>query len=325
MAERAYAEVAKYLHRLLGEYSWQPAFHQALVRLLSRPGRVLAAHGPAKWPPLVLLTCRALAGDGSAAVAAAAMVELAIAASNVVDDVIDDEWNEQDLPAGRALNGALALLGLAQRPVGELAQSLGPERAVQIGDLLAHGIAAACAGQDLDLQLEATPNVSEEAAHEMTRRKSGTLVATACQVGAAVATEDREVVRLAGTLGGHIGVVAQLLNDIRGVVVGTDLRRRKKSLPVAYAVRCAREEHISRLLDWYEGRGSADAGDEREIATLIRELGAVDYAWVVAEAHRQEALAAIRALVETTGRQEAVTLRRLVPSPRALWADREPK
>ena len=80
----------------------------------------------------------------------------------------------------------------------------------------------------------------------------------ACQVGAAVATDDPEILALLGAFGRHVGVVAQLRNDLAGIASdgaqrGTDLRRKKKTLPITYALRCAEEEGIVDILSWYHG------------------------------------------------------------------------
>src|SRR6185436_14296572 len=109
-------------------------------------------------------------------------------------------------------------------------------RALTIGRLIAEGSTACCDGQDLDLLFEDTNDVSEDEAHEMTRRKSGSLVAMACRVGAAVATDDVAVVEAAGEFGTHFGLVAQLRNDLADVSTDPtrrkgDLRHHKKTLP----------------------------------------------------------------------------------------------
>ncbi|MHB1132434.1 MAG: polyprenyl synthetase family protein [Chloroflexota bacterium] len=281
---------------------------------MSRPGRVLCATRSAKWPPLVLLPCDVLGGERSAGVIAASAVELAIAAGNIVDDVVDEEWDDDEVPAARGLNASLALLWLSQASLSDLSRSLGADRALMIGRLMSEGIVSACAGQDLDLSMERLSDVNEESAYDMTRWKSGSLAAMALQVGTAVATGDEEILSVASALGSHIGVVAQLLNDIQGVTTGSDLTRRKKTLPIAYALRCAHEENISLLLSWYSA-GSPDSGvSEKAVASIIREVGGLDYAWVVAEANRREALLLVDRLAELTGRAEATALRGLVPS-----------
>jgi geranylgeranyl diphosphate synthase type I len=157
----------------------------------------------------------------------------------------------------------------------------------------------------------------------MTRRKSGSLLAMACEVGAALASDDQQTLETFRSFGTHLGVVAQLLNDLVGVDPsltaeerGTDLRRRKKSLPVAYALRCAREEAILPVLEWY-ARPAGDAGrpgEEERVVQVMSDLGALHYAWVVADAHRREALADLRRLEALIGPRGVKRLRRLVPA-----------
>lgn len=317
-SEAWYPEVVARVRDAIDQAADVHAFRDTLRALLARPGRVLGPASAAKWPAFVLETCLALDGDLLAAASAAAAVEFAVAAIDVADDLIDDEWAHETIDAARALNAALALGFLAQRCAGQVATRLGAERACRVTDLIGAGGAASCAGQDLDLALETRSMVSEDLAHEMTRRKSGALGAMACQVGAAIATDNPAILELVGVFGGHVGIVAQLLNDLAGIDVergarGSDLRRRKKTLPVVYALRCAQEEGLSPLLAWYEAGVPADALDEERVVGLFRELGAVDYTWVVADAHRREALRALRGLVRATGRPEVRALRRLIP------------
>jgi geranylgeranyl pyrophosphate synthase len=261
-----------------------------------------------------------LGGDPRASVVAAAAVELMVAAADVADDIVDAEWDSAVADQGRALNASFALLLLAQRCAAQLHQHVEPTRGRKIQKMLIDGGLAACTGQDLDLLYEQSATVDEEQAHEMTRRKSGSIVALACQVGAALATDDPEALTAAYAFGSHLGTAAQLLNDLAGIdpmhfQPGTDLQRRKKTLPVAYGLRCAREEDLADILAWYEQPHQHGESGEWELAKRLSDLGALDYTWIVADAHRREALAALDRLVQITGRRAVWQLRRLVPAP----------
>lgn len=313
--------VAAYLDGIVGEAAPGRAFATVLIRLLTGPTRPLDPTRSGKWPRYVTETALALGGDPAAALRAAAAVVCVVAAADVVDDLVDGDYADAALPAERALNGVAALPWLAARCVGDLRLVLGADRATRVGDILAEGYLLAAAGEDADLCLESAPDATEEAAHAMTAAKSGGLASLACRVGAAVATVDPAILDLAGDFGTHCGVVAQLLNDLAGIAPGDptrrgDLRRRKKTLPVAYALRCAREEDVAPLIAWYVPSpctmGTDDADREETIARLIGELGGHDYAALVADAHRREALAALRRLLRRTGRPAVGTLRRLV-------------
>lgn len=305
------------MRAVIDQEAHRPSFRELLLQFLSAPGRVLSPGGSVKWPAFVLHTCRSLGGDPTAAVGAAAAVEFIIASADVVDDLVDDDLGCGRVEWNRTLNASHGLTWLAHRCVCDLTEVLGPERACLIGRLISEQAVRSCSGEDLDLTLEDDWEVTAEATLEMTEMKSGSLVAMACQVGASIATEDHQVVSLVGEIGQHAGVVAQLLNDVGGVMSGNDLRRRKKTLPIAYALRCAREEGVPEVIDWFSSRDRQDASGLRRVSEIIQNLGALHYALVVAAGHRHEALELVRELVRVTGRPEAGDMRRLVPQ---VWA-----
>jgi geranylgeranyl pyrophosphate synthase len=299
------------------------AFRDLLLRLMARPGRVLFSR-KAKWPAFVLDIAMILGGEREAAIGAAAAVEFAIAAADIIDDLVDDDWGKESEAWERALNASWTLTWLAQRCALDLAGSLGAASAVAISGCIADRCAAATVGEDLDLLLEQSPETSEEQSLEMTRRKAGTLVAMACEVGALVAGEDAAMRAAIGEFGRHVGVVAQILNDIAGVAdddaLSGDLRLGKKTLPIAYALRCAREEEMPSLLTWAARPQALGKEELQAIRAAIWAVGGVHYAWVVADTYRREALGVIDALVRRTGRTELRGLRRLIPSTRATSA-----
>jgi geranylgeranyl pyrophosphate synthase len=90
-----FPHVAAYVEAKIDQTYEASAFHELLLELMARPGRVLARGGPPKWPPLVFDTCEALGGEGEgeAAICAAAAVEFIAAVTDIVDDLIDDEWD----------------------------------------------------------------------------------------------------------------------------------------------------------------------------------------------------------------------------------------
>jgi geranylgeranyl pyrophosphate synthase len=244
-----------------------------------------------------------------------------ITASDVIDDLIDAVQPSSE-DSRLQINAALALSQLAQCCLLPLAAQVGPERAHRISMLLAQRALISSAGQDLDLRLERRVDADEDQAHHMTVLKSGALLAMACLAGAALATDDADVLALVGAFGEHVGVVAQLLNDIAGINprhprLSTDLALRKKTLPLCYALRCAQDEGIADLLAWASTDAPLAHAHEQQLAKEIDRLGASHYAWVVADVHRREALALVRRLVRSTRQPTVARLRRLVPTLQA--------
>ena len=304
----------------LCELNCDPGFREFLLDFLKRGGRLLGP-GEGLWPKLVTETCQTLGANRQKALWPAAGVEFAAAAIDVADDFADGDFSTDPQNIARTPNAGLALAWLAQFCVAKATASLSSDRSVRIATLLASGSAACCGGQDLDILLEINPEVTEARALVVSSRKAGSLAAAATAIGAACATDDLSVIELAGRFGAHVGIVAQLINDIAGIPHGdvpgsTDIAKRKKTLPVAYALACAREEGLSQVLAWYHPLPVGPSIAEKDIAEAIVSLGGLHYAWLVAKAHRQRAVDLLKEIEMSSGKHEVSSLRRLIPSVR---------
>lgn len=314
--------VAHCIHETLAETASNLEFHAFLRDLLSQPGRALAPEGKAKWLRFVADPCDALGGDPALVPYAAAAVEFVITAADVVDDLADGDWDSGRRSPGRGINASLALSHLAQRAIDHLAPLCPAHRLTRLRTALNTNLLRACAGEDLDLQFEARPNVGVEQAHMMTVLKSGSLVAMACTIGGALATDDSTVLDLVASFGCQLGVIAQLLNDSAALKPGeahthSDLARRKKTLPIAFALHYAHQQAHHIVRRWADTAEPITQAEHEELVSAIDRLGGVHYAWVVADMHRREALVTLRALQQHTGRREVWALRHLLPQLRA--------
>lgn len=314
--------VADCVREALAELPANPEFRALLTDVLSLPGRALAPIGPTKWLRFVVEPCVALGGELDAVPYAAAAVEFVLTAADVVDDIADGDWDFRRSPLGCGVNASIALSYLAQRALDRLVPSCSPDQLVRVRSTLNVGVLHACMGQDLDLRFEVRSDVGVEQAHAMTVWKSGALVAMACRMGATLATDNEEVLELVGMFGSHVGVIAQLLNDSAALVPNdaahhTDIQRRKKTLPISFALHYARLQPQAELLQWAESYDDLSPTECERIAALIQELGSLHYAWVVADTHRREALATLRTLQTRVECREVWALRRLIPPLRA--------
>jgi geranylgeranyl diphosphate synthase type I len=208
----------------------------------------------------------------------AAAVEVQMVALDLLDDVEDGESNPlletYGLPA--TVNVATGLIYLAQRMLLELADG------AALAAILADAGLSAAAGQHADLTVAADVCLALDTAMAITGSKSGTLMAAACRLGAAVAGADAAQQRLFARFGFLGGVVAQLANDITALApeaVGkTDRTLHRPTLPLVYAAR---------------SRMPAAKSDH---PLLGREDGAGHFAWAVADVYRRHALSLIPTL-----------------------------
>jgi geranylgeranyl diphosphate synthase type I len=204
--------------------------------------------GKAIRPALALLSAQAVGGVPAAAVPAAVAVELVHNFSLLHDDVMDGDVTRRHRPTAWSvfgLNAAIlagdALLTLA---LDVLAASGHPVATDGIR-MLSATVQNLVAGQNADLAFEQRTEIALADCLWMAERKTGALMGCACAVGACFGGGSPEQVAALRGFGQHLGLAFQHVDDLLGIwgdpaVTGksvySDLRSRKKSLPVVAAL-----------------------------------------------------------------------------------------
>jgi geranylgeranyl diphosphate synthase, type I len=285
----------------------KPADGNAVGRT-TRPGATKpAGSGKALRPALALLSARAAEVPAERGVPAAVAVELVHNFSLLHDDIMDGDEERRHRPTAWTVYGIGAAI-LAGDAMLALAQD------ILLEDKAPHGVwAARClsvavqrliAGQGADLAFERRDDVTLAECQEMAGDKTAALMACACSIGAIhVGAPPAVAMGLAG-FGAHAGQAFQLTDDLLGIwgspavtgkPVRSDLRTRKKSLPVVAALTAgtAASAELAALL------GQPDPLSEDDLvraAGLVEEAGGKD--WTENEAAAQLE-AAHRCLAET--------------------------
>ena len=211
-------------HRVLCDAHLAPPVHAACRDALSRPGHLFSPSPT--WARLFLAWVDALAPERRDALLPAAVAcECMAAGYDLIDAVSDhagatgmDTALNHDLPIG------VTLLLLAQ----ETLAALDPPGA-RAAALLARAGRRALAGQIQDQELRRQPTATQDAALDVLRRRSGTLVAAPCQCAAVLAGAPWRVVALAGRFGAALGCATQLEDDLADRV--DDARGGRQTIP----------------------------------------------------------------------------------------------
>lgn len=204
--------------------------------------------GKSVRPALAYVCAEAVGGEAASATPGAVAVELVHNFSLLHDDVMDEDTERRHRPTawslfgvGEAILAGDALLTLAHEllidpPTAERLASAGA---------LSEATAAMITGQAEDLAFEDRDEVSVEECLAMLDNKTAALIACACRVGAILGGGDAKTVRALGEFGRHLGLAYQAIDDVLGIwgkaeqtgkPEWSDLRQRKKSLPVAAAM-----------------------------------------------------------------------------------------
>ncbi|HUH16982.1 MAG TPA: polyprenyl synthetase family protein, partial [Methylomirabilota bacterium] len=172
---------------------------------------------------------------------------------------------------------------------------------------------ALCEGQFLDISFERQADVTVEAYLEMIGKKTAALVGASVQAGAILATDDADVVEAYRRFGYDLGLAFQMADDVKGTFWAStdsgkpeagDVRKRKKTLPLVWALEHASEADRDRLRALYAGGIRATVGrgplpeahptmgDEAvaEVLDILERCGAREHALGEARRYRDLAL-----------------------------------
>ncbi|MFA5891137.1 MAG: polyprenyl synthetase family protein [Actinomycetota bacterium] len=215
----------------------QSLVHEAALYLIQAGGKRIR-------PKLALLAGRAGDRLGPPLVSCAVSVELIHLASLYHDDVIDETLVRRGVPTAhvRYGNDVAVLTGdfLFARS-SALAARLGP----YVSERLSDTIAALCEGQIMEGQMAGRLDVAPEHYLEVIRRKTASLIASSCHLGAWLSGASAEIVQALTTFGDAIGMAFQLADDIldiaaeqeeSGKVPGTDIREGVLTLPALHTL-----------------------------------------------------------------------------------------
>nr|WP_239063255.1 polyprenyl synthetase family protein [Streptomyces sp. SID13031] len=270
-------------------------------------------------PAIVIRCAQAVGGSWDSALPGAVAVELAHNSSLLQDDVMDHDRLRRHRPTAWTVFGESAAL-LAGDALIVLALSVllrhGSASRVTAANALAETYQRLVVGQVLDLDFEARSSVTTEDCYRMADGKTASLLACAARLGAVLGGADTATTTALEAFGRHLGLAFQLVDDVLGIwgnpartgkPVGADIRTRKKSLPVAFALSIA--EPSDDLTEFYTQSHVPDDEQIRSVTARLGALGAL--AWTRAETD-QHLQAATRSLDEAhlsaTGREELLAL-----------------
>ena len=258
-------------------------------------------------PMLCLLANDMFGGDEQEALWPALALETFHNFTLIHDDIMDKApLRRGKLTVYQKWNSDIAILSGDAMLAMAFQFALKPKKGVELGKQLGKVAIEICEGQQMDLNFETQKEVSIEDYLEMIRLKTAVLLATALQMGAAVAEAKPDDIQRLYDFGINIGMSFQLQDDILdlysdvevfGKKHGGDIADNKKTYLYLKALELASEKDRKRLQQLFTLR--IDHDEEEKIAEvkaiydLLNIKGVVEQ--VIADYDRKafEALAAI--------------------------------
>jgi geranylgeranyl diphosphate synthase type I len=308
--------------RLVVETRLVASYHLGWCEREGRP--VAAPSGKGVRPSLVLMSGEALGAAPQDLVAGAVAVELVHNFSLIHDDLMDRDTERHHRPTVWSVWGdPMAVL------VGDALLSLAHE--VLEGASSPYAAAAARAhgratrelirGQVLDVAFESRDDVTLAECMDMAAGKTGALLGASAELGAILAGAPDPAARALRRYGQEIGLAFQLVDDLLGIwgwpertgkPVFSDLRSRKRTMPVVWAVRHGGAPGRE-LARWLADSGEPDDAAVRRAADLVDRAGGRAWAQREAGVRVEVAVAALEAIgLASADREELCRLARFV-------------
>jgi len=265
------------------------------VGLENEHGAAAQATGKLLRPSLVLFAAEQLGGRPEAALPGAVGLELIHSFSLIHDDIQDRDRVRRGRPAVWTIWGVEQAINAGDL-MHTLAVSTAFDASPAAAACLVRATQAMIEGQCLDLEYEHR-DVTAEDYLTMIDRKTGALFRCAFELGGIAAGVDDRALALLKKLGQALGRAFQIQDDVLGIwgdddllgkATGSDIRRRKKTLPVVLLLERAEGDDAAALATFYRRREPSMA-----------DLSGSDAAWV---AERLNALG-VKAACETMVRQ----------------------
>ncbi len=263
--------------------------------------------------PILVLHCAKLFGEiNDLSYRGAALVELLHTATLVHDDVVDDANMRRGFFSINALwKNKIAVL------VGDYLLSKGLLLSLKHKDyysleILSTAVEKMSEGELLQMEKARKLDITEEIYFDIIHKKTASLLAACCGIGAASTHQDASVVQAMEEFGLALGIAFQIKDDIFdygdnkiGKPTGIDIVEKKMTLPIIYALNQADSKTVSKILAIIK-KSKKKKSDIQTVIDFVLQNGGLEYAREKMEFYKQKALTILER-IETDGNKEYLT------------------
>jgi len=275
---------------------------------------IVKSKGKQMRPMFVFLSSKLMGDVTESSFRAASLVELLHTATLVHDDVVDDAHQRRGMFSINALGkNKIAVL------VGDYLLSKGLLLALeneeyQLLQLVSTAVKDMSEGELLQIEKARRLDIDEDIYFDIIRQKTASLIAAACAAGAASVTKDQEAIEKMQQFGSYIGTAFQLKDDLFdygnnaiGKPVGIDIKEKKMTLPLIYALNKAEKrqrKHIIGLIKYDNKKKKA----VREVIDFVTQSGGLEYAEEAMNDYRQRAFDVLSEFPDSESKKHLMNL-----------------
>ncbi|MBU3681171.1 MAG: polyprenyl synthetase family protein [Flavobacterium sp.] len=267
-------------------------------------------------PMFVFLTAKMLA-DGvinERTYRGASVIELIHTATLVHDDVVDDSNRRRGFFSINALwKNKIAVL------VGDFLLSKGLLLSIDHGDfdllqIISVAVREMSEGELLQIEKARRLDITEEIYYEIIRKKTATLIASCCALGAKSVCDDEHKVAQMRKFGELIGMAFQIKDDLFdytdaaiGKPTGIDIKEQKMTLPLIHVLNTCSAKEKAWLINSIKNHNKDKKRVKEVIAFVIQNQG-LQFAQKRMIGFQQEALALLQQFPDSTYKEALILM-----------------
>lgn len=258
---------------------------------------IIKRKGKQMRPMFVFLSSKMLGDVHESSYTAASLIELLHTATLVHDDVVDDAYERRGFFSVNAIwKNKIAVL------VGDYLLSRGlllsvDKKEYKALEIVSTAVRSMSEGELLQIEKARKLDIDEEVYYDVIKKKTASLIASCCAAGANAADKSDEVVEKMRLFGEYTGMAFQLKDDIFdygtadkiGKPTGNDIRERKMTLPLIYAIRNS-EKKVSRKLINIVKKHNENSKKVKKAVEIVIDSGGIAYTEKVMNEYKAKAL-----------------------------------
>lgn len=257
---------------------------------------VLRRKGKQMRPMLVFLSAKLNGDISEASYISAALIELLHTATLIHDDVVDETYQRRGFFSINALwKSKISVL------VGDFFLSKGLSLSLKTGQIdvlkvVSEAVTEMSEGELLQIEKSRKLDITEEVYYEIIRKKTATLIAACTKAGALSVGANGDKFENMANFGENLGIAFQIRDDLfdfeqNGMIgkpTGNDIKEKKLTLPLIYALNHVDKSEQRRILRTIR-RHHKNEKKVQEIIAFVKANGGIEYANEQMETYAQKA------------------------------------
>lgn len=285
-----------------------PLLNKITAYIVKRKGKQIR-------PMFVFLAAKTIGNINDSTYRAAALIELLHTATLVHDDVVDDSNERRGFLSVNALwKNKIAVL------IGDFLLSKGLLLSLDNDDfhflkIMSTAVREMSEGELLQIEKARKLDIDEEVYFEIIRKKTASLISSCCACGAASVTSDKTMIEKMQMFGEAVGIAFQIKDDLFdygdgsniGKPTGIDIKEKKMTLPLIYALRKASYFEKVRIINIVRNNNN-DPKKVAEVIGFVIKSGGIEYAEVKMRGYKDKALGILNEFQDSDAKRSLAEL-----------------